>query len=123
MKLKSLLGDYLLITILAIIALAMLTIRVMYTVSNKGKIIIKETPKTIVSSPVPTGGDAEFNKKFPLWKLLPYTGEGFVVEKYTEPLVLKVSLVKGEKSVAIEKIIEWVKENGIDSETHKIVWE
>ncbi|MFA5828484.1 MAG: hypothetical protein WC841_03970 [Candidatus Shapirobacteria bacterium] len=125
MKLKDLVGDYLLITILAVIALLMLLTRIIYTAGNKRQNDSRELLKTTVPSlaPTPTSSNIDFEKSYPLWKLLPYTGDGFVVEKYTEPLVLKVSLEKGEKSAGIEKVEKWLEENEISPETHVIVWE
>jgi len=39
MKFKNLFGDYLLITILAIIALVMLTVRIIYRIKNKEEFV------------------------------------------------------------------------------------
>jgi len=124
MKLKDLFGEYFLITILGIVALLMLSIRLVYKINNKET--KQPVPLTITlptTTPVPTDTEEEFGKKFPLWKLLPYAGEGFVVEKYTEPLTLKVLVEQGSKEKAAEKVIEWMEENQIEAETHNVVWE
>jgi len=124
-KVKDLWGDYLLITILAIIAFLMLSVRIVYQLKNRGKIDQPETiqiPETL-SEPAPTISDEDFERKFPLWRLLPYEEESFAIEKYTEPQVLKVRLKKGKKEEVMEKIIEWIDKNEGNSETHRVVWE
>ena len=124
MKLKNLFDGYWLMTVLVIIALVMLTIRVVYTAKNKGKPeTIKEPQKIIVPVLTPTTRVVDFETSYPLWQLLPYAGDGFVVEKYAEPLVLKVSLKKGEKGTVTKAVAGWIEKNGINPETHKIVWE
>jgi len=124
MKLKSLFDGYWLMKVLVIIAMTMLMVRVAYTVKNIGKTeIIEEPQKIIIPTPTPTISRNDFEIKYPLWQLLPYTGDGFVVEKYAEPLLLKVSINKGNRETVIEKIAKWIEENGINPETHKIIWE
>lgn len=124
-KLKDLWGDYLLITILGIIAFLMLSVRIIYQIKNRGKI---EQPEIIqipekLLEPAPTMSDEDFERKFPLWRLLPYEEDDFVIEKYTEPQVLKIRLKKGKREEAVEKIIEWIDKNKGNSEIHRIVWE
>ena len=121
MKWKSFLGENLVVTILVAMVVLMLLIRVIYTVKDKTQ--TKEILKTVIPTVIPTINDSDFEKNYPLWQLLPYTGDGFIVEKYTEPLVLKISLIKGEKATAVEKIVKWMQENKIDPTTHTIVWE
>ena len=103
----------------------MLSVRIVYQLKNRGKIDQPETiqiPETL-SEPAPTISDEDFERKFPLWRLLPYEEESFAIEKYTEPQVLKVRLKKGKKEEVMEKIIEWIDKNEGNSETHRVVWE
>lgn len=123
MKLKNLLGEYWLVTVLAVIALSMLIIRVVYTIGGKENTNIQATPTALPVVLTPTTSKVDYEKNYPLWQLLPFTGEGFVVEKYLQPLVLKVSIVKGEKVGITKKIVEWMEENGVNPELHSIVWE
>jgi len=61
---------------------------------------------------------------YPLWKLVPYQANDFIVDGYIEPLILNVKVLNKDKSLSeIEtEVKQWIKENGADPNTHQIIW-
>jgi hypothetical protein len=64
----------------------------------------------------------QMNKDYPLWELLPYEGEGFVVDRYTEPMVLAIKTSLDNKIVT-QPIYLWMLENKVATESHKLIFE
>ena len=63
------------------------------------------------------------DKLMPLWRLLPYTGKGFVVESYIKEGVLLISLKEGTtKNRAMLDIAGWIMDNNVDPNTVKLEW-
>lgn len=59
--------------------------------------------------------------EYPLRQLLPYSGDGFTVDKYLEPLTLLVKIKEIDKKIVAEEIGKWMEANGVNPETHRIV--
>lgn len=75
-----------------------------------------------VAAPTPTGATEEMkDSQYPLWKKLPYFGEGFVVEKYIEPMTLKIESKGLDGEIVEKKVKEWLEENKEASDSHKLV--
>lgn len=61
--------------------------------------------------------------KYPLWEQLPYSGDGFLVDKYVAPNVLAVQLNGITKTEATKAINVWLKGFGDAGKGHKIEFE
>jgi hypothetical protein len=59
---------------------------------------------------------------YPLWKLLPYQGIGFVVDRYVEPLTLTVTVKGVDKKIVEKEIVKWFKENKVATDSHKLIF-
>ncbi|KKQ31403.1 MAG: hypothetical protein US68_C0004G0006 [Candidatus Shapirobacteria bacterium GW2011_GWE1_38_10] len=64
----------------------------------------------------------QINADYPLWELLPYTGKDFVVDRYTEPLVLAIK-TNINKNTVTQEVYKWLLENNVATESHKLVFE
>lgn len=73
------------------------------------------------SGPTPTVTKNE-DRDYPLWRLLPYSGDGFVVDRYTAPWTLTVKIIKGSKVETEKKVGEWLKAQGEAGKNHRIEW-
>ncbi len=65
----------------------------------------------------------ELDPDYPLWRSLPYYGKGYIVDRYVESLKLVVKIKGIDKEIVEEDVYEWIKENGVDPESHTIEWE
>lgn len=131
---------YQLILILSFIAGIMVILKLFYepeipVTTNK---IIQINPTivpTIIAIPTePTATDSsqeasqsaswekEADKLMPLWRLLPYQGEGFVVESYIDEETIVVTLKNKTKSEVLVAVKAWINKNGVDAEKQKIEW-
>ena len=81
--------------------------------------------KTEEVSPTPQVEEEKLSveEKYPLWEKLPYEGEGFTIEKYQDELTLLVKNENKEVKETIEMINSWFEENGIASNSHKLIIE
>ncbi|PIU73564.1 hypothetical protein COS78_01740 [Candidatus Shapirobacteria bacterium CG06_land_8_20_14_3_00_40_12] len=59
---------------------------------------------------------------YPLWKLLPYSGKGFVVDRYIEPLTLAVTIKGIDKKIVEKEIVKWLQENKVATDSHKLIF-
>jgi hypothetical protein len=61
--------------------------------------------------------------KYPLWAKVPYSGNGFTVEKYIAPKVLLVQLEGAASSSATKAVNEWLRAFGDAGKGHKLEFE
>ncbi|MFA6603033.1 MAG: hypothetical protein WCT01_04495 [Candidatus Shapirobacteria bacterium] len=66
------------------------------------------------------GGVRTYESDYPLWSLLPFSGKGFVVDRYLAPRKLAVKAKGLDKKIATEEIEKWLGANDIDPTTHEI---
>lgn len=78
-----------------------------------------ETIKRVTISP--TSGP-RIEDEYPLWKLLPYQGEAFVIERYIDRNTLAISTKLNQKKVT-EEVYKWLIENKEATESYKLVFE
>lgn len=84
---------------------------------------------TAVPTPIPTSGEdlspvPDVNdEKYPAWKLLPYYGQGFVVDRYVAPMTIAVKPKGLDKKLVEIEVKKWLTENKFDGAGHKIQWE
>lgn len=60
---------------------------------------------------------------YPLFKLLPYYGKGFIVEKYVAPLTLRMILNGATEAKATNDVKVWLRSQGKLGDNHKIILE
>lgn len=83
----------------------------------------EEGPALITPTVMPTRAP-EINENYPLWNEIPFEGKGFVVDHYAEPLVLTVSIENlKDKKIVTEEIYNWMRDNKVATESHKLVFE
>lgn len=107
---------YWLIGLLVLTALGMALIKIRYRNVDWSNLNI--TPTT---APSPTSAP-QINANYPLWKLLPYSGKDFIVDRYTEALTLAIKTNSNKKMVT-EEVYKWMLENKVATESHKLVFE
>lgn len=74
-------------------------------------------------TPMPTIAP-QTNDSYPLWEFIPYSGNGFKIDRYIEPLKLAVKVEEEvNESVITEEIYNWMRENKVATESHKLVFE
>lgn len=61
--------------------------------------------------------------EYPLWQLLPYSGKGFVIDRYAEPLMLVVKIKGIDQKIVEKEVWNWLELEGVASDSHKLVWE
>jgi hypothetical protein len=108
---------YWLVGLLVIIAVSMGVTKIRYRNVDWEKIYPPITP-TATPTSVP-----QINVDYPLWELLPYTGTDFVVDRYTEPGVLAIKTKMLNKKIITQEVYEWLLENKVATESHKLVFE
>jgi len=80
-----------------------------------------EPMPTIVPSPTSA---PQINTNYPLWEFIPYSGNGFKIDHYAEPLVLTIKIDDEiNEEMVIEEIYYWMRENKVATESHKLVFE
>lgn len=79
---------------------------------------VEPTPTVVEATPT----EAEtIDPEYPLWKLLPYSGKGFVVEKYSAPLKLVVTAKGLDKKLVEAEVKKWLESLGPKGANHKLV--
>jgi len=109
---------YRLIIILTIIAVFLGITKLRYKNVDWEK---TEPIPTVVVSPTSA---PQINTKYPLWESIPFSGDGFKIDHYAEPLVLVIKIEEGEeKKVVEEEVFNWMRENKVATESHKLIFE
>ena len=117
MKWKDFKRRYLLVTMLALVALAMIITKITY------KAPVVAPNNTIQETVTPTEVEEKVEEKYPLWDRLPYFGEGFTIDRYVEPGLVVVKIQGVDRTIIETLVKNWYKVNGIDPETIEISWE
>lgn len=60
-------------------------------------------------------------ERYPLIKYVPFENENFYLN-YSDPLVLSVKIKSGDKTDIKWQVYEWLKEKGVDPDSHEIEW-
>lgn len=97
-------------------------------------LFVRPISSPVAPTPSPTPfvfqGDADILEKretlikeqFPLLDFLPYQSKNFSIG-YVGPLRLKISLWAQDQEAAKNEALSWLKEKGINPQTHLIDWE
>jgi len=106
---------------LILIILGMTGLKIRYGYQDK-KEIEQKLPTTIPTlivtvTTVPTKTE---EVDYPLFKLLPYYGKGFIVEKYVAPLTLRMILNGATEVKATNDVKAWLRSQGKLGDNHKI---
>lgn len=59
--------------------------------------------------------------QFPLSPYLPYPGKEFSI-RYLAPLKLQITLKQATSAAIRQKALDWIQEQGVNPQTHQIVW-
>lgn len=114
----SFIYKYRLIIALVVVVVLMGTIKLRYKNVNWEE--LEPTPITV---PSPTSAP-QTNINYPLWEYLPYSGNGFYIDHYTEPLILVIKIEKEiDQEIVTEEIYNWMRENKVATESHKFIFE
>ena len=125
MNKKELFKKYEVIWILIgiIIIMGFLKIKYGYREQENEKQILSEPTlspvETVTENDTVTKVQPEY-KDYPLWKLLPYQGDGFVVERYIAPKTLSVTIMGDDGKETIIAITLWLEGLGEAGKGHKI---
>lgn len=86
-------------------------------------VVWEDVRPTVIVTPSPTIAP-QINEEYPLWEKLPYRGEGYVVERYTEPGTLMVRInKKTDTEIITQAIYEWMREYQVATESQKLIFE
>ena len=131
-KWKDFLKKYQVILVLSCIVIVMGYIKLTYKFDESQvvdtSLLITPTPQSEMS-PTPTPDQESLavpdlnGEKYPAWKLLPYYGEGFVIDRYVAPMTLAVKPKGLDKKLVETEVKAWLVENKFDGANHKIQWE
>lgn len=99
-------------------------IKLTYKPTVEETVVVKPTISVPTPTAVPTTEISEAEKaadeQMPLWRLLPYQGENFLVKSYSDIDKLVV-IKKGISKVETEKRVkQWLMERGQDPEKYKL---
>lgn len=92
--------------------------------NSKLEILNSKITSTIVPTAVPTAEATPTinpNDDYPLWRLLPYKGEGFTVDKYIAPMTLEMTITTATESAATKEVTVWLNSFKELKERHKVV--
>jgi hypothetical protein len=112
---------------LILIILIMGTVKIKYGENNKitnYELRITNITPTVIPTAVPTAEATPTinpNDDYPLWRLLPYKGEGFTVDKYIAPMTLEMTITTATESAAIKEVTVWLNSFKELKERHKVV--
>lgn len=114
---KKFLERYGLVSLLVLIAISMGITKIRYRNVDWESVSGLITP-TVMPTIAP-----QINKDYPLWELLPYTGEDFVVDRYIKEKVLAIKTDNVNKKIVTQEVYDWLLENNVATESHKLVFE
>ena len=113
-----------LILIIMIMTVAKVKYGVNDKITNYELRITNVTPTIIPTVTVPTvevTPTINPNDDYPLWRQLPYQGNGFTVDKYTAPMTLEMTLETATKSAAVKEVTTWLNTFKEVVRQHKII--
>ena len=124
---KNTLEKYQIIIYLVLVVMIMTVVKVKYGV-------VEENPKTKNQKPTntptvvmlkPTSPAVtptiDVSDDYPLWRQLPYSGDGFTVDKYTAPMTLQMTITTATSTAASNAIKEWINSFPEIKRQHKII--
>ena len=108
---------YWLVGLLVVIAVWMGITKIRYR--NVDWSSLEGTPTAAISPTSAPQSDVDY----PLWKLLPYTGKDFIVDRYTQPLTLAIKIKNVDKKIVTQEVYQWMLKNKVATESHKLIFE
>lgn len=116
--------NYSVIWVLLFIVIVMGVVKLTYKVPKEITMVPTVTPTAAATPTVAVTPTTKYERNYddyPLWAKLPYSGQGFVVDRYTSPLTLTVKARGLDRTIVKKEVEKWIGENGIDPMTHKLV--
>ncbi len=124
---KQTLEKYQIIIYLVLVIMIMAVIKVKYGATEENSKDKTQSPliTPTVEELKPTSPAAtptiDPKDDYPLWRLLPYSGEGFVVDKYTAPMTLEMTITTATSQDASKAVKEWINSFPEIKRQHKII--
>jgi hypothetical protein len=116
---------YLFIVGLSFMVIVMIGIKIAYkdveweTVNENKSEIVEENPS--VDSGQVAEEEINLSRDYPLWEKLPYSGDGFTIQRYEGELTLMVENRNEEVLETIKEINSWFLENNIATDSHRLI--
>jgi len=116
---------YLFIVGLSFVVIVMIGIKIAYkdveweTVDENKSEIVEENPS--VDSGQVAEEEINLMRDYPLWEKLPYSGDGFTIQRYEGELTLMVENRNEEVLETIKEINSWFLENNIATDSHRLI--
>jgi len=108
-------GRYWVILILCLTVIGMAVVKTKF--GFKGKYVAEIIPQpTEIPKPTLVPG-------FEVLGLLPYSGTGFVIDKYLAPNELNVKIKGIDQKLATKMVFKWLEENKVATESYKLKFE
>jgi 2-methylcitrate dehydratase PrpD len=82
---------------------------------------VEENKIEVVEEKIETEEEINLTRDYPLWEKLPYSGDGFTVERYEGELTLVVENRNEEVLETIKEINSWFLENNIATDSHRLI--
>lgn len=89
------------------------------TVNENKSEIVEENPS--VDSGQVAEEEINLSRDYPLWEKLPYSGDGFTIQRYEGELTLMVENRNEEVLETIKEINSWFLENNIATDSHRLI--
>lgn len=100
------------------------TVKIKYGTGSQMSDVRSQITPTMVPTAVPTAEATPTinpNDDYPLWRLLPYKGDGFTVDKYIAPMTLEMTITTATESAATKEVTAWLNSFKELKERHKVV--
>ena len=85
------------------------------------KIFYKPT-EIVETKVIPTTVLTPTINQYPLQDKLPYQGDKFIINKYTEAMVLQVTTKRTDKTKIKEEIRKWLEDNNVSAKDIQVDW-
>jgi hypothetical protein len=104
--------------VLAVIAGGMVVVKYNY----RNRVVTQPTivTPTVATPTIVLTPTEAVDPDYPLWKILPYSGKGFVVVKYLAPMKLEVKTKGLDKMLVAKEVYNWLDSLGTIGKGHKI---
>jgi hypothetical protein len=124
-------NNYGLVWVLLVIVVVMTVVKIKYGWRGSSTVLPLSTPvpTEVLITAVPTeasSGAAVLKvdeTKYPLWQDVPFSGDGFLIDRYAAPKVLAIQLQGASTSSATKAVNAWLKTFGEAGKGHKLIFE
>lgn len=108
--------------VLIVVIIFLVVVKQKYGINTENTIIFEEIAAPTATA-TPTIVEKELDPNYPLWDKLPYSGKGFVIDRYTSPLTLVVEIRGLDRKIVEEEVLDWLASQEVATDSHELVWE